>query len=80
VKLGEPLPRAGIITLFVIMPLTIAILMLASAAVIGWLLGETLPVGVLLVSISAHMLATGLRAVLSCVDWFEARSARRAHG
>ena len=80
-RLDERLPRAGIVWLFVILPLTITSLMVVSATAIGWLLGETLPLGVLLVSISASMLAQALRAVLSCIDWFEARAAKkRVHG
>jgi hypothetical protein len=77
VTLDRPLPRAAILWLFVLLPLSIATTMVVVVTIADRLLGDdNLPSSVILVSISVYMLANGVRSILSCVDWFEARYSR----
>jgi hypothetical protein len=81
--MDEPLPRAGIFWLFVGLPLAISTLLIILLTFADRYLGEpNRSSSVIMISISVFMLANGLRAILSCVDWFEARMAKKAaeHG
>ena len=76
-RLDEPLPRAAILWLFVLLPLSIATTMAVAVTILDRLMGDdSVPSGVIPVSFSVFLLGTGLRSILSCVDWFEARQAR----
>lgn len=73
-KLDEPLPKAAIFHLFVVLPVMMAVFMaIVALAIAAWFDADSVPIGLLLVAMSFAILANGLRALLSCVDWFEAR-------
>ena len=77
--LNKPLPKAGIFYLFVALPIFIACIMAVTATLITRLLGSDFLSGNLIaVALFFFLAGNGLRALLGCVDWFEAR--KKNHG
>ncbi|MDL2353573.1 MAG: hypothetical protein QFC78_12100 [Pseudomonadota bacterium] len=76
-RIDEPLPKAGIFYLFVGLPIGIASIMAIAAVFISRSLGnETLPGELVPLAVSFMLFSLGLRALLSCIDWVEARKAK----
>ena len=77
--LNKPLPKAGIFYLFVVLPIFIACIMAIAATLITRSMGSDFLSGNLIaVALFFFLAGNGLRAILSCIDWLEARKSK--HG
>ncbi|MGQ0659265.1 hypothetical protein [Sphingosinicella sp.] len=75
----EELPRTVWWTALGVMPVLIAMGLLIAVTVVAQLSVESeVPIRALFIAVVMYLLAGTVRAVLSCIDWFEARRAKKA--
>ena len=77
-RLDGPLPKAGIFGLFVVLPILMMVfLSMAIPFIVKWSGGGVVLDRVFPFAFVFLLLSYGLRCLLSCIDWFEARKAKR---
>ncbi len=75
----DELPRAVWWTAFGVMPVIIAIGLLLAVTFISSLSVESeAPFRAVFVALAIYLLAAAIRTTMSCIDWLEARAAKKA--